>query len=166
MKSSIVALAAALLAVQPSPAPLQRLQASIETTTKTVNATWGIYVKSLQTGEEVSVNADRQMETMSTIKIPLMIEVLEQVNRQHFEAYNAALTSSRIGIPRYWFSTQNASVDDTQTPVVDPFTNQPLVNEAGETAVEVARGNQFDDVGKVFVCSTQIAHSTGDFHFD
>jgi hypothetical protein len=66
----------------------------------------------------------------------LKAEVLQQVNRQHFEAYNAALTSSRIGIPRYWFQTQSVSVDDAQTPLVDPFTNQPLVNAQGEPQVE------------------------------
>jgi hypothetical protein len=67
----------------------------------------------------------------------LRAEVLQQVNRQHFEAYNAALTSSRIGVPRYWFQAQNVSIDDIQTPLMDPFTNQPLVDPAsGELAVE------------------------------
>lgn len=68
---------AAPLGAQPRQTPLQRLQASIEGTTRGVNATWGIFVKSLETGEAVAVGADRQMETMSTIKIPLMVEVLE-----------------------------------------------------------------------------------------
>jgi len=68
-----------LLAQQPTQSPLQRLEASIQRTTRSVNATWGIYVKSLETSEEVALDADRQMETMSTIKIPLMVEVLEQV---------------------------------------------------------------------------------------
>ncbi len=77
--SSIVA------TLQPASTPLLRLQASIETTTRSVNATWGIYVKSIETGEEVTINADRQMETMSTIKIPLMIEALEQVKTGKFK---------------------------------------------------------------------------------
>jgi beta-lactamase class A len=65
---------------QSAPAPsIQRLQRAVERIAKSVNATWGIYVKSLETGEEVAIDADRQMETMSTIKIPLMVEVLEQV---------------------------------------------------------------------------------------
>ena len=63
----------------PAQTPLQRLEASILRATRSINATWGIYVKSLETGEEVAVDADRQMETMSTIKIPLMVEVLQQV---------------------------------------------------------------------------------------
>ncbi|HEY2412106.1 MAG TPA: hypothetical protein VGI40_07680 [Pirellulaceae bacterium] len=65
----------------------------------------------------------------------LKAEVLQQVNRQRYEAYNAAFTSSRIGVPRYWFQTRDAAVDDLQTPVVDPFTNQPLLNANGEPQV-------------------------------
>jgi hypothetical protein len=66
----------------------------------------------------------------------LKAEVLQQVNRQHYEAYGAALTSSRIGIPRYWFQSQTVGVDNLETPVVDPFTNQPLLNADGEPQVE------------------------------
>src|SRR3954466_1268472 len=65
--------------------PSQRLHAAIERTTRSVNATWGIYVKSLESGEEIAIDADRQMETMSTIKIPLMIEALEQVKAGKFK---------------------------------------------------------------------------------
>ena len=84
MIRSIIALCVALQAAAPQ-TPLQRLQASIERTTKSVNATWGIYVKSLESGEEIAVNPDRRMETMSTIKIPLMVEVLEQVKAGRFK---------------------------------------------------------------------------------
>lgn len=58
---------------------LDRLRAAIERITTSVNATWGIYVKSLDTGEEIALDADRQMDTMSVIKIPLMVEVFDQV---------------------------------------------------------------------------------------
>ena len=69
----------------PQQTPLQRLQASIERTTRSVNATWGIYMKSTETGEEIVIDADRQMETMSTIKIPLMVEALEQIKAGKFK---------------------------------------------------------------------------------
>src|SRR5258708_35839957 len=76
----------ALVSAQPAPqTPLQRLEASILRTTRSVNATWGIYVKSLESGEEIAVDADRQMETMSTIKIPLMIEGFEQIKAGKFK---------------------------------------------------------------------------------
>lgn len=69
------------LAAQPLPAttPLGRVQSSIERITRSVNATWGVYVKSLETGEEIAIGADRQMDTMSVIKIPIMVEALEQM---------------------------------------------------------------------------------------
>jgi beta-lactamase class A len=69
----------------PAPTPLQRLESSIQRTTRSIHATWGIYVKSLETGEEIAVDADRQMETMSTIKIPLMVEALEQIKAGRFK---------------------------------------------------------------------------------
>jgi len=75
---------AAALALQ-VPAPLQRLEASIQRTARSINATWGIYVKSLETGEEIAIDADRRMETMSTIKIPLMVEVFEQIKAGKFK---------------------------------------------------------------------------------
>jgi len=80
-----VAVVSAVSAQQQPQTPLQRLQASVERTTRSINATWGIYVKSLETGEELTVDPDRQMETMSTIKIPLMIEVLEEVKAGKFK---------------------------------------------------------------------------------
>src|SRR5207247_4504685 len=89
-----------LVFAQQTPAPLQRLQASIERTTRSVNATWGIYVKSLDTGEEIAIDADRQMETMSTIKIPLMIEAFEQIKAGKFkltDKYTFAQAGSQPG---------------------------------------------------------------------
>jgi beta-lactamase class A len=82
---AIVLLAGTTLVAQPQQTPVQRLQASIQRITASINATWGIYVKSLETNEEIAINADRQMETMSTIKIPLMVEVLEQIKAGKFK---------------------------------------------------------------------------------
>jgi len=64
--------------------PLGRLRSTIVRNTRSVNATWGIYIKSLDTNEEIAIDADRQMETMSTIKIPLMVEVFEQIKAGRF----------------------------------------------------------------------------------
>ena len=70
---------------QPPQTALQRLQASLERTTRSVNAAWGIYVKSVETGQEIALDADRPMETMSTTKIPLMIEMLTQIKAGKFK---------------------------------------------------------------------------------
>lgn len=69
---------------QARPAPIERLRAAIERITDDVNATWGIYVKSLETGEEIAIGADRQMDTMSVIKIPLLAEVAQQIKDGKF----------------------------------------------------------------------------------
>ena len=65
--------------------PLETLQSRIEAITRSINAHWGIFVKSLDTGEEVALNADNQMDTMSTIKIPLMVEAYRQAAEGKFK---------------------------------------------------------------------------------
>jgi beta-lactamase class A len=82
---SVLAPCAIPLRAQAPSAAIDRLRAAIARTTASVNATWGIYIKSLETSEEIALDADRQMETMSTIKIPLMVEVLEQVKAGKFK---------------------------------------------------------------------------------
>src|SRR6267378_822363 len=84
----------------PQQTPLQRLHASIERTTRSINATWGVYVKSIESGEEIALDADRQMETMSTIKIPLMVEAFEQIKAGKFkltDKYTFAQADSQPG---------------------------------------------------------------------
>ncbi len=76
MRSSVLFLTlTAALAAQ----PVRRLEANIERITRSVAADFGIYIKCLETGEEIAINADRQMDTMSVIKIPLMVEAFRQI---------------------------------------------------------------------------------------
>jgi beta-lactamase class A len=79
-------LSAAASAQQPQqpPAGLARLESNIQRITRSVNATWGIYIKCLETGDEIAINADRQMDTMSVIKIPLMVEAFRQIEAGKF----------------------------------------------------------------------------------
>jgi beta-lactamase class A len=72
------------LGQQQSPTGLARLQANIERITRSVNAKWGIYIKCVETGDEIALNADETMDTMSVIKIPLMVEVFRQVEAGKF----------------------------------------------------------------------------------
>jgi beta-lactamase class A len=64
--------------------PLERLKSNIERITRSVNAKWGIYIKCLETADEISINADETMDTMSVIKIPLMAEVFRQIEAGKF----------------------------------------------------------------------------------
>ena len=87
-RSSLAPLLLALLATLAAPAaaqapapsePLDRLRANIERITRGINARWGIYMKCLETGDEIALGADEPMDTMSVIKIPLMVEAYRQV---------------------------------------------------------------------------------------
>ena len=78
-------LAAPAAAQAPAPAePLDRLRANIERITRGINARWGIYMKCLETGDEIALGADEPMDTMSVIKIPLMVEAYRQIEAGKF----------------------------------------------------------------------------------
>src|SRR6266704_2559929 len=80
-----LSLAALASAQQNPPTPLARLEGNITRITRSVNANWGIYIKCLETGETIAINADQQMDTMSVIKIPLMAEVFRQIEAGKFK---------------------------------------------------------------------------------
>src|SRR3954453_23067271 len=64
----------------PAPQPIDLLKQKLEQISSGVSADWGIYIKSLDTGEEIAINADKVMDTMSAIKIPLLVDVYRQVD--------------------------------------------------------------------------------------
>lgn len=70
---------------RPLPAPLDALRDNIERITESVKAKWGIYLKCLETNEEIAIHADDQMDTMSVIKIPLMVEAFRQIEAGKFK---------------------------------------------------------------------------------
>src|SRR5258706_7786012 len=81
----LLSLATVAFAQRGGPAtPLARLEGEIQRLTRSVNATWGIYIKCLETGEEIALNADQQMDTMSVIKLPLMAEAFRQIEAGKF----------------------------------------------------------------------------------
>ena len=90
----VVFFAASALGAEPS-----RLQENIERITRSVNAQWGIYVKVLETGEEMAINADRQMDTMSTIKIPLMVEAFHQIEAGKFSLTDRVILTEAMKRP-------------------------------------------------------------------
>src|ERR1700719_1281195 len=101
---SLAMLAGAQPAVQP--APIKRLEGNIQQITRSINADWGIYIKCLETGEEIAINADRQMDTMSVIKIPLMAEAFRQI-----EAGKFSLTDRITGTADVWCKALRAAPD-------------------------------------------------------
>jgi len=49
-------------------------------------------------------------------------EILQQLDQRTFRAYDAAVTSSRLGYPTYWVQTGDVQVTHDQIPRLDPFT--------------------------------------------
>jgi hypothetical protein len=47
----------------PAPKPIDLLKQKLEQISAGVSADWGIYIKSLDTGEEIAINADKVMDT-------------------------------------------------------------------------------------------------------
>src|SRR5262245_53124775 len=78
---TILVLALALPAfAQTTLKPIDLLKLKLEQVSSGVSADWGIYIKSLDTGEEIGINADNVMDTMSAIKIPLLVDAYRLVD--------------------------------------------------------------------------------------
>ena len=45
--------------------------------------------------------------------VRLKADVLQQLNRQFFQAYGAAITTSQMGVPKYWLQSERISFQDT-----------------------------------------------------
>lgn len=57
--------------------------------------------------------------------VRLKADVLQQVNEFSFRARGAAVTSSRLGVPRYWLQADTIDFQDVQTERPDPLAGQP-----------------------------------------
>jgi len=67
----------------------------------------------------------------------LKADVLQQLNQHTFLAHGAALTSSRLGVPRYWLQSSEVTLNVVQTPAVDGFTGLPYIDpQTQEPAVD------------------------------
>ncbi len=64
----------------PAQKPVDLLKQKLEQISAGVSADWGIYIKSLDSGEEIAINADNVMDTMSAIKIPLLVDAYREVD--------------------------------------------------------------------------------------
>jgi hypothetical protein len=68
--------------------------------------------------------------------VRLKANVLQQLDEHNFQAFGGAITSSRIGVPRYWLQAEQVTFQDVQTQRPDPFTGQVALDPVtGEPAV-------------------------------
>ena len=69
--------------------------------------------------------------------VRLKAEVVEQVDENHMQAYGAAFTTSRMGVPRYWAQSENISLTRQQVVGENYLTGQSVYNpQTGYPEVE------------------------------
>jgi hypothetical protein len=69
--------------------------------------------------------------------VRLKADVLQQIDRQNFQAYGAAVTTSRLGVPRYWVQSERLTFEDRRRLAADPYSGvTPIDPATGEPAVE------------------------------
>ena len=84
----------------------------------------------------------------------LKADVLQQLDRNNFEAFGASVTSSRIGVPRYWLQSEHITFQDIQQPWINPYTGQAELDPAtGDVQIDhslfAASRNNFIYMGGV-----------------
>ena len=63
--------------------------------------------------------------------VRLKADVIQQVDSNNLQAYGTALTTSRIGVPRYWLQSESIGLTRSQRPKTDPVTGAPVFNSQG-----------------------------------
>ncbi len=85
--------------------------------------------------------------------VRLKAEVLRQLDSSRFQAHQAAITTSRLGVPSYWFQSGDLAFEDRQIPLVDPASGLVAVDELGEPLVQnqrlAASRNNYIYVGEI-----------------
>ena len=67
----------------------------------------------------------------------LKAEVVQQNSENNWYAYGAALTSSRLGVPRYWMQSQDLDITQSENAFVDPLTGVPQFDaQTGQVRTE------------------------------
>jgi beta-lactamase class A len=61
--------------------PLALLERSLRMLSGSVSADWGIYIRFIDRGDEIAINADIKIDTMSTIKVPILVALMRRVER-------------------------------------------------------------------------------------
>ena len=59
--------------------------------------------------------------------VRLKAEVLQQISSGNYLAFDAAVTTSRLGVPRYWLQSQRLQLSDRPARSVDPITGAAVV---------------------------------------
>ncbi len=61
--------------------------------------------------------------------VRLKADVMQQVSKGNFIAFDAAVTSSRMGVPRYWLQSERLQLNDRERILADPLTGAAIVDK-------------------------------------
>ena len=61
--------------------PLALLERRLRMLAGSIDAEWGVYVRFLDRGDEIGIDADRMIDTMSLIKVPILVALMRRVDR-------------------------------------------------------------------------------------
>ncbi len=83
--------------------------------------------------------------------VRLRADVVQQLDDNQYQAFGAAITSSRLGVPRYWLQSDQITVTRQQQPTIDPITGYSFVDPA--TGLPAAGENYFaqSNANRVYV---------------
>ncbi len=92
-----------------------------------------IYAESMYYNVSAEQGMVLDAEAITTIPeylgiVRLKADVLQQVARGNFIAFDAAITSSRMGVPRYWLQSEQLTLTDREQLVSDPITGMPTID--------------------------------------
>ncbi|MEJ8817370.1 serine hydrolase [Lacibacter sp. H407] len=74
----------------------QKLQRKVEELIKGFQGDIGIYVKSLKTGKVVAVNADSVFPTASMVKVPILIGIVDKLNKAELNYHQSLLYNDSL----------------------------------------------------------------------
>lgn len=92
-----------------------------------------VYAEAMYYNIAAEVGMVLDAEAITTIPefqgvVRLKADVLQQVSKGNFVAFDAAVTSSRMGVPRYWLQSQRLSLTDREQIIADPETGAPTID--------------------------------------
>ena len=64
----------------PQPSQIERLRAAVADVIRDSSGDMGVAIKHLETGQELAVNGDRSFPMASTVKVPILVELFNQVD--------------------------------------------------------------------------------------
>jgi beta-lactamase class A len=156
--------ALAALALPTRAAEVKPLEAQIERVRAGFHGRMAVYMKNLSTGDEIALDADRVQETFSVIKVPIMVEVLRQVESGAFslsDRVELKATDAR------WPSGVLYMLDPGLRPTIkDLLTLMIIISDNAATDIlgdKVGRANVTKTMRSLGLEKTSIEHSDLDW---